>query len=282
MSPLVSSLTVSASLSTLTELLTLTSSFTEHSLDPHLIPVLSPTGCSEHAHQVPVHGVPGTRHPLRRSPSRMGANRHGERGRTHGRGFPVLGASTACAGFPWGAAVSRSPAPRPPQGPCSVSTVAALPARGPLRSASPGSGSPTARLPSSHPLPRALLPPRRSRCLPAARLQGTAWAALGHTRPCFSLCPAAPADGGRERRRDAEGALQPLREGQRGLPGLGRERCGLVSCWPGLVPGSWQWPQCCCPTSASPSINPCHRTAKLSILEMSTAGGKMIGATTHV
>lgn len=183
-----------------------------------------------------------------------------------------MGASTACAGFPWGAAVSRSPAPRPPQGPCSVSTVAALPARGPLRSASPGSGSPTARLPSSHPLPRALLPPRRSRCLPAARLQGTAWAALGHTRPCFSLCPAAPADGGRERRRDAEGALQPLREGQRGLPGLGRERCGLVSCWPGLVPGSWQWPQCCCPTSASISINSYLRTAMLLAPTVSVTG----------
>ena len=171
-----------------------------------------------------------------------------------------------------GAAVSRSPAPRPPQGPCSVSTVAALPARGPLRSASPGSGSPTARLPSSHPLPRALLPPRRSRCLPAARLQGTAWAALGHTRPCFSLCPAAPADGGRERRRDAEGALQPLREGQRGLPGLGRERCGLVSCWPGLVPGSWQWPQCCCPTSASSSINSYLSTAMLLAPSLTTTG----------
>lgn len=36
-----------------------------------------PTGCSEHADQVPVPGVPGTRHPLRRSPPWLGENGHG-------------------------------------------------------------------------------------------------------------------------------------------------------------------------------------------------------------
>ncbi|XP_071613320.1 uncharacterized protein [Heliangelus exortis] len=45
------------------------------------------------------------------------------------------------------------------------------------------------------------------------------------------LCPAAPLDGGRQRARDAEGALLPLREGHGHLPGLGREGRALVTLW---------------------------------------------------
>ena len=150
--------------------------------------------------------------------------------------------------FPMGGRCLPEPCPKTPSGGCSVSTMAALPALGPLRSASPGSWQPHrppsqlsassqgSASPSAQPLPSCSQAPGHS--------LGSPWA----TRLCFCLCPAAPADGGCQRRRDAEGALQALREGQRDLPGLGRERCGLVRCWPDLVPGSWQWPLCCCPT----------------------------------